>query len=31
MTNIFAFLGLIALMSPRAEMIVKSYRMRNFL
>lgn len=29
--NIFALFGLIAVMSTRAEMIMKSYRMRNFL
>ena len=31
MTNIFAFLGFVALMSTRAELIIKSYKMRNFL
>ena len=31
MTNIFALLGFIALMSTRAEMIARSYKMRNFM
>ena len=30
MNSIFALLGFLALISPRAELIAKSYKMRNF-